>query len=92
MKKEFNLSDYVFNPNNDDYQAISLVYVKQFLKEILEEIENLDLKMAKEVMENEKTNSFDDFSEFAQGEVVARRRFAMDIKKIIKQKAGDKLI
>jgi len=39
-KKEFNLSDYVFNPNNDNYQAISWIYVKQFIKEILEEIDN----------------------------------------------------
>ena len=62
--------------------------VKQTFKEILDEIENLDLKMAKEVMETEKTNNFDDFSEFAQGEVTARRIFAMDIKQIIKQKAG----
>jgi len=88
--KQKTLSEKTFT--EEGLRVIDWENVKQFIKEILEEIENVDLKMAKEVMETEKTNNFDDFSEFAQGEVTARRIFAMNINQIIKKKAGDDLI
>ncbi len=99
MTKEFNLSDYVFNPNNDNYQAISWIYVKKFIKEILDEIDIPTFKLNEILWEEGFRN---EMLGVIEKENITKKEI-LDItfgfgiaikiiKRIIKQKAGDKLI